>query len=240
MNPRIVKGVVAGAGAVLLAAAGRVTASAPVGSADVGPERPHGRPAAARPQRRGGLRPGRFGGLLPGGESRRLVWVAREDAASSMPGTLSVSFRPWSTAPRPATRASTKHGRRSTPASRVHDHGLGPRGIPARGNLSRVLAVDVAYAGAAEDGCGAAAMRRRRSVRGCGRATCATPPGTSDLSGPGCRRPDAAFPGRGRLPRRRRPAGRQERRQAGCPTTRYRGTPCSSGYVSRWSRRDDA
>ncbi len=154
MNRRIVKGVLAAAVALVLATAGRVTDSSPIAAADVGPNLVTGGVLQLRLDRGAESVPVSFTGLMPGGESRRLVWVAREDAGSTMPGTLAVSFASLDDVPGPCATSLDK-------ARAEIDAGIGgctitatgASGTPERGNLSRALAVDVAYAGGARDGC---------------------------------------------------------------------------------------
>jgi hypothetical protein len=94
-----------------------------------------------------------FDGLFPGGQSRQLFWVARNDDASSMPGTLSISFDHLIDTPAPCdisidkARAEVASG--VTGCTIAGDH---VSGTPSQGNLSRKVALDVRYVPATDAG----------------------------------------------------------------------------------------
>lgn len=145
MNRRIVSGVLAGLAAVTLAVGG-ATYSAPVVSSDVAPNIV-GVGVLHLDLSGGSAHAGlAFDNLMPGEASRRLFWLASNDALSVTPATLAVTFHDLVDVAAPCDVSTGKAlGEQESGVGGCTIAGAQVTGTPRQGNLSRLLAVDVEY-----------------------------------------------------------------------------------------------
>ncbi len=151
MNRRMVVGAAAGAAALALVAVGG-TYSVPTQHIDVTPN------LARTGVLQLDLTAGgsgdailSFAGLLPGATSEQLIWLASNDHVSATPATLTLTFDQLSDVPGPcATSLDKAHAEIAAGVGGCVIDGATVTGTPARGNLSRLLTLDVAYAPATE------------------------------------------------------------------------------------------
>jgi hypothetical protein len=156
MNRGLVAGVLAGLSAIALAGIG-ATYSDPVGSSPVRDNTVGA--GVLQLDLTGGSADARleFAGLMPGGSDRHLVWVATNDASSTIVGTIAVRFTDLVDVAAPCAVSRGKAlGEIASGIAGCTVSGEQVSGTPQQGNLSRVLAVGIDYAAASGGaaGCG--------------------------------------------------------------------------------------
>lgn len=144
MNGKLASGVLAGVAALALAGVGS-TLSAPTSGADVTPNvvragilhldlGADGRASTTMS----------FAGILPGERRDQLIWVAANDRASTVRGTVALTFgRPHDVAAPCRTSSDKAEAEIASGISGCTIRDGQASGIPAQGNLSRVLTVDI-------------------------------------------------------------------------------------------------
>jgi hypothetical protein len=153
VNRSLIVATLAALAAVALVVVG-ATYAAPTRSVDVGPDRLGagvlqldlaGGDAAATLT---------FAGLMPGHRTDRLMWVATNDPRSTTEATLALTIDHLVDRPGPCRLTVSKA--RAEIASGIGGctvEGESAAGTPAQGNLSRLVELDVRYAGAAPGSC---------------------------------------------------------------------------------------
>jgi hypothetical protein len=161
VNGKLASGVLAGVAALALAGVGS-TLSAPTGGADIAPNVVRAGvlhlDLGADGQAGTTLS---FGGILPGQQRDQLIWVAANDRASTLPGTLALTFGSVHDVAASCDTSLDKARAEITSGiagCTVRDGQAS--GTPAQGNLSRKLTLDLRSAVGSAGACVADAAPR--------------------------------------------------------------------------------